>query len=459
MGRFATLEKPQSRFSTEVLGQSRFSQDALDAQTIEPVTQAEGLRPSTRTPDEFEPEISFSDNSIQPFDPAEAPSQDETFKAGVVERAAIQIARDVGLISLLPLREAGIAGGAAVPSPDELAQTSIFKKLPEITGSTAVIIGKFAAAHGLFKTIGFLQALPKSAGVIAKAAETAKLFGGIEAIDQVAKAGFNKITDEDLPYEGAIGVMKSAAFGMLFSLALQGTGKLGSLLWNKLRPTEQSWALKQLGLKKGASIEEINAAARKEALKFHPDKVKGFREDFEQVIKARDILRKTPAKDVIFAKPKPKLLPGEVAAPAEAAISAVKPTPAVVIPEKPPIVAPKADIIAPTEAVKPEIERKPLPVKEVTAEIEKVEKPEIKKGAEPISPKTEVKADIEAKKQVEGEIQRQQETVEIIPKETEVLEKINIPEAKTELEGIQRKLRKIKVEVIEPTMIISPAEV
>ena len=413
MGRFATLPKPKGRFSTEVLGQSRFSQDALDAQPIEPVTQAEGLRPSTKNPDEFdfnftqqdfgqradgtqkgqgffgelpitfpdgrsgvatefsigvefdgketqiptlvptltqeeldlmtndiipngkpipaaiankavehakkritegrspfqeeEQQFSFSDNSIQPFDPAEAPSQDETFKAGAVERAAIQIARDVGLTSLLPLREAGIAGGAAVPSPDELAQTTIFKKLPEITGSTAVIIGKFAAAHGLFKTIGFLQALPKSAGVITKAAETAKLFGGVEAIDQIAKAGFNKITDEDLPYEGAIGVMKSAAFGMLFSLALQGTGKLGRVLWNKLRPTEQSWALKQLGLKKGASIEEINKAARKEALKFHPDKVKGFREDFEQVIKARDILRKTPTKDIIFAKPNPKL--------------------------------------------------------------------------------------------------------------------------------------------------------
>ena len=350
--------------TNDIIPNSKPIPDAIANKAIE---HAKKRITAGKSPFQEEEQFSFSDNSIQPFDPAEAPIQGETFKAGAVERAAIQIARDVGLISLLPLREAGIAGGAAVPSPDELAQTALRKKLPEITGSTALVIGKFAAAHGLFKTIGFLQALPKSASVITKAAETAKLFGGVEAIDQIAKAGFNKITDEDLPYEGAIGVMKSAAFGMLFSLALQGTGKLGRVLWNKLRPTEQSWALKQLGLKKGATIEEINKAARKEALKFHPDKVKGFREDFEQVIKARDILRKTPAEDIIFAKPKPKLLPGEVAAPAEAAITTPKPPAIQLKAEKPTIVPPKAEIAAPTEVVKPEIEPKALPTKEVTA--------------------------------------------------------------------------------------------
>ncbi|GAG12251.1 unnamed protein product, partial [marine sediment metagenome] len=206
--------------------------DIFDEVGIEPPTQAEGLRPPTKTPEDFnlelskfdidiaqreeEQQFSFSDNSIQPFDPAEAPRQDETFKAGAVERGAVQVARALGITKLLPLREAGIAGGAAVPSPDELAQTAILKKLPEIVGSTAVIIGQFAAAHGLFRTIGFLQALPKSAGVITKAVETAKLFAGVEAIRQVGKLGFNKITDEDVPYEGAIGVIKSAAFGMIF---------------------------------------------------------------------------------------------------------------------------------------------------------------------------------------------------------------------------------------------------
>ena len=383
MGRFATLEPPEkkSRFSAEVLAESRFSQEVLDVQP-EPTTQAEGLRPATKTPEGFtldfaqdieEEQFSFSDNSIQPFDPAEAPAQDETFKAGVVERAAVQIARDIGITSLLPLREAGIAGGAAVPSPDELAQTTIFKKLPEIIGTTSLIIGKFAAAHGLFKAIGFLQALPKSASVITKATETAKLFLGIEAIEQVTKANFNKITDEDLPYEG---------WGMIFSLALQGTGKVGRALWAKLKPTEQQWALKQLGLKKGATIEEINKASREFSKKFHPDKVKGFREDFEQIIKARDILRKGPVEDIVKARVKPKLIPGEIKPPTAITPQPTVPIKAVAKPIEPPV-TPEAKIEAEKRPEKVEIERKPLAEKAVTAE--KVQEAKIetfKKGLE-----------------------------------------------------------------------------
>lgn len=308
-----------------------------------------------KSPFKEEQQFSFSDNSIQPFDPAEAPRQDETFKAGAVERGAVQVARTLGITKLLPLREAGIAGGAAVPSPDELAQTAILKKLPEITGTTAVVIGSFAAAHGIFTSIGFMQALPASAGVIAKAVETAKLFAGVEAIKQVGKLGFNKITDEDVPYEGAIGVLKSAGFGMIFSLALQGTGKAGRALWGKLKPTEQAWALKQLGLKKGATIEEINKAAGKFARKFHPDKVKGFEEDFKQIIKARDILRK-PVKDIVTAKIKPappKLLPGAV-------------EPAARVPIKPPAKVPPEAAVAPV-AVKVEPARPAVPLEPTRA--------------------------------------------------------------------------------------------
>lgn len=343
------------------LATAGFSQEEINRHfdfELEPPTQAPGLRPATKRPEGFNFEqanadqaaadelFSFSDNSIQPFDPAEAPIQGDSFKAGAVERGAVQVARSLGITSLLPLREAGLAGGAAVPSPDELAQTAFLKKLPEIVGSTAVMVGKFAAAHGIFKAIGFMQELPKAAGVLSKAFETAKLFAGVEAIDQVAKKGFNEITGDDLPYEGAIGVMKSAAFGMIFSLAAQGTGKAGRALWSKLKPTEQAWALKQLKLTKKATPEEIKVAANKFILKFHPDKVKGFREDFDQVIKARDILRKGPAKDIVVARVKPKLLPGAVE---PAAKQPIRPTPEAAVAREAAKVEPRG-VITPTAA-------------------------------------------------------------------------------------------------------------
>ncbi|KKK76009.1 hypothetical protein LCGC14_2868000, partial [marine sediment metagenome] len=352
------------------------AQQALElqaAQVAGPAYQA-----ATKAPEEFkldltqqfedDPQFSFSDNSIQPFDPAEAPIQGETFKAGAVERAAVQIARDVGLTKLLPVREAGLAGGAAVPNPDELAQMTIRKKLPEIVGTTANIIIQFGAAHGIFKSIGFLQVLPKSAGVLTKAAETAKLFGGVAAIEQVVKGGFNEITDEDVEYEGAIGVLKSAGWGMIFSLSAQGTGKVGRALWAKLKPTEQQWALKQLGLKKGATIEEINAAARQASRKFHPDKVKGFREDFEQVIKARDILRKGPVEDIVKARVKPKLIEGEVKPPTEVITQPTVPTKPAIKPPTQVVTREAAALEAKKRGEKVEKPAKPLPAKEVTTE-------------------------------------------------------------------------------------------
>ena len=344
--------------------------------TPEQVELLEKAKARARNVLEGEEQFSFSDNSIQPFDPAEAPIQGEVFKAGAVERAAVQIARDVGLTKLLPIREAGLAGGAAVPSPDELAQMTFRKKLPEIVGTTANIIIQFGAAHGLFKAIGFLQALPKSAGILTKAAETAKLFAGVEAIEQVVKGGFNQITDEDVPYEGAIGVLKSGGWGMLFSLAAQGTGKAGRALWAKLKPTEQKWALKQLGLKKGADIEEINQAARELSKKFHQDKVKGFSEDFNQMIKARDILRgpggikgtpKGPVEDIVKARVKPKLIPGEVKPTTAIAPQPTVPTKPAIKPAEVTIPKTKVVLEAKKGGEKAEIERKPLPAKEVKA--------------------------------------------------------------------------------------------
>lgn len=227
-------------------------------------------------------------------------------------------------------------------------------------GEIAEFVGRLKTVAPIAQKLKIIGDTPKSITALGKAFETAKLFGTAAVVEQVTKGASDIIepTEAEYGFEGPKAVLRDMALGAIFSLVSSGVKGL----WSKLTPTEYQRALKLLGLKEGASQEEITKAANSLARQYHPDKAKGFIEDFKQVIKARDILRQGEVKDIVYRGQKvvlkPKLLPGEVA-----------PTVAIVAPEKPvaPITAPKA----PITPVTPAIER---PAEKVMASFNKYKK-------------------------------------------------------------------------------------
>ncbi|MHC4622156.1 MAG: J domain-containing protein, partial [Planctomycetota bacterium] len=105
-----------------------------------------------------------------------------------------------------------------------------------------------------------------------------------------------------------------------FAISLAGSG--GRAIWKRLTAGEQSRALRLLGLKKGATEKEIKQAARKLALRHHPDKfhqapddvIKYHTEKTKEVLAAREAALKeaAPAGEIVYrgqkikvARPKP----------------------------------------------------------------------------------------------------------------------------------------------------------
>jgi hypothetical protein len=188
----------------------------------------------------------------------------------------------------------------------------------KMIGDVAEFAGGIQTAKGIGIKTGILGGGPKDISVLQKAGEAAKLFGLAGTADQVAKAAATKIdpTDAEYGYEGATAVLRDMSIGAAFSFL--GSGVKG--VWSKLSPTEQSRALKLLKLKKNATPDEIKDAAEKLILKFHPDKAKGFRDEFEAVINARSKLLAGESADMVFRgqpiKVSQKLLTGKVVKPA-----------------------------------------------------------------------------------------------------------------------------------------------
>lgn len=224
-------------------------------------------------------------------------------------------------------------------------------------GEIGEFVGRLRTVAPIAQKLGIIGNTPKDISVLAKAGETAKLFGTAAVGEQVAKLAAEKIdpTEAEFGFEGPKAVLRDMAIGAVLSIARSGIKGV----WSKLTPSEQVRALKTLGLKKGATPEEITVASRKMALKFHPDKAKGFEEEFKKVIKARNLLREGEPQDVVFRGAKvtisPKVLPSEVAKPiVKAAKPPVKAPTELAKPIKPaeaPITAPKAEIEAPAAEV------------------------------------------------------------------------------------------------------------
>jgi len=214
-------------------------------------------------------------------------------------------------------------------------------------GEIAEFVGRLRTVAPIAQKIGIIGNTPKDITVLDKAFESAKLFGAAAVGEQVAKYASTKIdpTEAEYGYEGPKAVLRDMAIGAIFSLVHSGVKGA----WSKLTPTEHQRALKLLGLKEGASTNEIKSAARDLFRKYHPDKAKGFQAEFERVVKARDTLIKGEPQDIVFRGQKivfkPKLLPGETVE-QQAIRLAKKPTEVVKA-------APTKPIPAPTKPVEP----------------------------------------------------------------------------------------------------------
>ena len=186
-------------------------------------------------------------------------------------------------------------------------------------GDMAEFIGRLQTVAPIARQLGVIGNTPKDTGVLIKAGEMAKLFGTAAIAEQLTKGASESIdpTETEYGYEGPVAVLRDMAIGAIFSVASSGAKAIWQKVWSKLSPSETARALKLLGLKKGASADEITKASLRMALKTHPDKVKGHLKEFLKMIKARDLLRQGEAKEIVFRGQKitirPKLLVGEKA--------------------------------------------------------------------------------------------------------------------------------------------------
>jgi hypothetical protein len=226
--------------------------------------------------------------------------------------------------------------------------------------------GEIAKVIGTFKGAANLRGpMPAHIGTLGKAGHAFQV-GLIYGTATEARKGI--VGDES--YRGAIAVLEDGI--ILAALSLIGSGIGG--IWQKLKPTEQSRALKLLGLKRGATEKEIAKASRKAFLQYHPDKVKGMQAEFEKAVKARNVLlNRDYGKDIIYRGRAPsaaKLLTG------------VTPEGVPIKPTKPPIkIEPEPVILAPEAPTLAEAEKRP-PTAAVTAEKPTAIEPAVAKPTE-----------------------------------------------------------------------------
>jgi len=193
----------------------------------------------------------------------------------------------------------------ATPTPKE-------KQIAE----TIKFFGAARSIAGVARYLGLMRSVPAtrtSAAQLAQIIESGKLGFLVETNKQVSMM----LTDSP-EYEGAVAPLKTGAiFAGLTFLAIGAAAPFRSA-WESLMPSEQDRALKLLGLKPGATQEEIKAAFRKKTLQYHPDKAAGLRKEFDEIIEARNTLRDKVKKDVITRRTVRKLLEGPTEKPPEA---------------------------------------------------------------------------------------------------------------------------------------------
>jgi len=210
--------------------------------------------------------------------------------------------------------------------------------------------GNIAKIIGIFQGAAQIRGpLPSTVGALGKAGHALQIGLIYGTASELSKG----IRGQE-SYRGTISVLEDGI--IIAGLSLIGSGIGG--IWQKLKPTEQRKALKLLGLKPGATEKQINAAARKSFLRYHPDKIRGMQIEFEKAVRARNILLNPDyGKDIIYRGRAPstaKLLMGvtKEGVPIKPAKPPIKIEPApVVLAAKPALVAKPTplEIIAPPD--------------------------------------------------------------------------------------------------------------
>jgi len=223
----------------------------------------------------------------------------ERFKKEGYHPFASQIPIDIGRAGAAAMRASRIdrlipgSKERAIAAKQFLEKKKWHEKFPEAAGAGLEAYAELLLLAPVLSKMGVLSKLPKGATFTDKAFETAKLFGGFNLTKEL-----RDVVTGDYEGGGAIRTLTSMVWGAVISMAVSGVGAV----WSKLRPVEQDEALKLLGLKKGASEQEIRRAAQKLAMKTHPDKVVGQVNQFKKIMQARDELLKKGGKfkDVVY---------------------------------------------------------------------------------------------------------------------------------------------------------------
>jgi hypothetical protein len=181
-------------------------------------------------------------------------------------------------------------------------------------GEISEFVGRINTAKEVGIKTGLLK--EKVTGVLAKAGETAKLFGIAATVEQVSKAAAAKIdpTETEYGYEGATAVLRDMAIGAVLSFATSGV----KAIWDKyLIAQGRKLALKIIGLKPGASMDEVRQASQEYMKTLSPEKIRTYTKEFAKIRRAADLANaKNPKQDVIFRGQKvtitaPKQITGE----------------------------------------------------------------------------------------------------------------------------------------------------
>ncbi len=308
---------------------------------------------------------------------------------GPFERA-IFLAPDVGKAAITSL--ASLFSGVALNIPD-IAANQFDKrvlKTKDPAKTTAELLTRFLGesqdvnlAQAAEKTAQFfnfagrLASISKIIGPVAgvggTVAKGALEFGGAQLVDEISKA----VTDSP-EFRGPPAVTEGLIIGAIFSIATLGVKKV----FTSLSGTEKSAALKRLGLKKGATVDEIRKAAQKKIFKeFDPERKPELIEQFKQVVRDRDAAiaafraKGKPSPDIITRTTRRgRALPGEVAPeptpPTTVAEifkpTAQKPSAAAITPTAPAVVTPQ---VSEGLEAKPEaVTEKPTTISEIFAE-------------------------------------------------------------------------------------------
>lgn len=180
-------------------------------------------------------------------------------------------------------------------------------------GEMAEFVGRIHTVAPIARKIGVIGNTPKDVSLLIEAGETAKLFGIAGTAEQISKLTTEKIdpTEAEYGYEGPKAVLRDMAIGAIFGMARFGIKGI----WKRITPSEEARIIKILGLKKGASLEEIENAAREFSSEYQPGTIETLRNEFVNAIKQRvKFLREG---DVVFRGQKvkftPKMLEGESA--------------------------------------------------------------------------------------------------------------------------------------------------